>query len=147
MRLLLSAIAAIAFAMPATAQSSIVIEDVMHVSSYRNATIVLSNSDGLTFNYVLVPLTEFRLEQPNTLIWDAPRSGPEGLISPIVYTAIYTSVGGIRIIIQVPCSRYSSIKACAEAFAAAVNEMEKHFMRDTELSRTDTYIVIPKPGK
>jgi len=143
MRLLPSLVAAIALSMPAIAQSSIVIEDVTHVSSYRDTTIVMTNgSDGLTFHYVLAPLAEFRVELPNTLVWESPE-----LISPIVFTAIYTSIGGIRIIIQVPCSRYSSIKSCAEAFAAAVHEMEKHFIRDPVASGEDTTIVIPSPKK
>lgn len=142
MKLLIPISAALLLCMPGLAQHSIVIEDVAHVSSYRDATIVLTNTDGITLHYVLAPLTEFRVELPDTLIWESPE-----MIAPIVLTVVYTSTGGIRIIIQVPCSRYATIEGCVKALAKAVDEMEKHFPRDPIASKEDTTIVIPGIGK
>ncbi|MEE8372650.1 MAG: hypothetical protein V3R87_02795 [Dehalococcoidia bacterium] len=121
------------------------IDDVDKVIAWRGDTLVLHHdAQGVILRRVLAPITAFTFEAPNTLVLSF--TGGE-LIAPVVYTAVYTSTSGIRIIVQTPCARYSSLAACAKAHADAINEMSEFFPIDITSSRDDVTIVIPRIGK
>ncbi len=122
--------------------AQLVIEDVAYAVGYREATLTLSlTPEGTEIHYVLAPLSAFEVVEPDTLILPVSEGGST------VLTAVYTTVGGIRMIIQTPCDRYPTIALCVEAHSRAIAGLQDVFPVDAINSKKDTHIVIPRVGK